>query len=81
MRRSKTPFPRLTWASCECGCGFEGEDDVTQFCIEEAALIHYDAFIAAQQEAEEAAERERAAVADAMAKAKQLHFERFGVRT
>jgi hypothetical protein len=26
----------LTWASCECGCGFEGEDDVTQFCIEYA---------------------------------------------
>jgi len=24
---------------CECGCGFEGEDDVAQFCIEEAFLL------------------------------------------
>jgi len=23
---------------CECGCGFVGEDDVTQFCVEEAVF-------------------------------------------
>jgi hypothetical protein len=29
--------------TCECGCGYEGEDDVTQFCIEEAVFerLHY----------------------------------------
>jgi len=29
-------FPRLTWVSCECGCGYEGEDLVAQYLIEEA---------------------------------------------
>jgi hypothetical protein len=28
----------LTWARCECGCGLEGEDEVTQWLIEEAAF-------------------------------------------
>ncbi len=49
MKRSGAPFPALTWTSCECGCGFEGEDDVTQFCIEEALLdrLDYEAQITA----------------------------------
>jgi len=29
----------LTWAACECGCGFEGEDHVTQYLIEEAVML------------------------------------------
>ena len=37
-RRSSGSFPRLTWATCECGCGWEGEDEVTQWLIEEAAF-------------------------------------------
>lgn len=28
----------MTWTACECGCGQSGEDDVAQFCIEEAVL-------------------------------------------
>lgn len=28
----------MTWVRCECGCGFEGEDDVVQFCVEEAVM-------------------------------------------
>jgi hypothetical protein len=28
----------LTWTRCDCDCGFEGEDDVTQFCIEDAVM-------------------------------------------
>jgi hypothetical protein len=24
---------------CDCGCGFEGPDDVTQWCVEEAATL------------------------------------------
>ena len=38
-RRSSRGFPPLTWARCECGCGWEGEDPVTQFLIEEAAFL------------------------------------------
>jgi hypothetical protein len=37
--RSSSAFPRLTWVRCECGCGFEGEDDVAQFLLEEALVI------------------------------------------
>jgi hypothetical protein len=29
----------LTWARCECGCGWEGEDEVTQWLLEEAAFL------------------------------------------
>jgi hypothetical protein len=29
----------LTWVRCECGCGWEGEDEVTQYLIEEAVLM------------------------------------------
>lgn len=32
----------MTWTSCECGCGWEGEDEVTQFLIEEAAWLTVD---------------------------------------
>lgn len=32
-------FPRLTWVRCECGCGWEGEDEVTQWLVEEAVLL------------------------------------------
>lgn len=28
----------MTSVRCECGCGWEGEDDVTQFCVEEAVM-------------------------------------------
>lgn len=27
----------MAWTACECGCGWEGLDDVTQWLIEEAA--------------------------------------------
>jgi len=32
----------LAWAHCECGCGWEGVDDVAQFCAEEAGMIVVD---------------------------------------
>jgi len=47
----------LTWARCECGCGWEGEDEVTQWLIEEAAfaaLDEYDALAASGVLAERA---------------------------
>jgi hypothetical protein len=28
----------VAWTWCECGCGWSGVDDVTQFCVEEAAF-------------------------------------------
>jgi hypothetical protein len=28
----------VTWTRCDCGCGWTGLDDVTQFCVEEAAF-------------------------------------------
>lgn len=37
--RWSAPIPRLTWVRCECGCGFEGEDEVVQFLLEEALAI------------------------------------------
>lgn len=88
MKRSKTSFPPLTWAACECGCGFEGEDDVTQFCIEEAALLAYDIEVNRQVEDEQEQVRgpERRPgqitdpkVAEAMAIAKELHAQQYGV--
>jgi len=36
---SSLSFPRLTWVSCECGCGWEGEDEVTQWLVEEAVRV------------------------------------------
>lgn len=43
---------------CECGCGIEGEDPVTQYLVEEAVLTAYDLHEAAAHElAEEQAER------------------------
>jgi hypothetical protein len=29
----------LTWVACECGCGWEGEDEVTQWLVEEAVVL------------------------------------------
>lgn len=81
----------MTWAACECGCGWEGEDDVTQWCIEEAALIAYDLHLDAEQR-EEAAEQPEApmkkpgeitdpVMVEAMRKVKEIHFQNTGVRT
>lgn len=35
---SSPVFPRFTWVTCECGCGWEGEDEVAQWLIEEAVV-------------------------------------------
>lgn len=57
-RRSSSGFPPLTWARCECGCGWEGEDPVTQYLLEEAGLLLLDAAEArAESEAVEDAQR------------------------
>lgn len=40
--RSPSGFPLLAWVRCECGCGEEGVDEVTQWLIEEAAMIALD---------------------------------------
>jgi hypothetical protein len=43
---------------CECGCGWEGEDEVTQYLLEECALLILDAQEAREQdEATQNAER------------------------
>ena len=54
------PFPRLTWATCEC-CGWEGEDEVTQFLVEEAVMSAFQLWQAREQERafEETARAER----------------------
>jgi hypothetical protein len=31
-------FPRFTWVACECGCGYEGEDPVAQWQLEDALM-------------------------------------------
>jgi hypothetical protein len=38
---------------CECGCGWEGEDEVTQWLVEEAAFLALDLW---EQRAEERAQ-------------------------
>ena len=87
MRRSKTSFPRLTWVACECGCGFEGEDDVVQFLIEEACMIGLDAAQAAEMEADldEPEAQKPGTITDpamqtAMEEAKRIHQIEFGSR-
>lgn len=29
----------MTWVRCECGCGWEGEDEVTQWLVQEAVAV------------------------------------------
>jgi hypothetical protein len=57
---------------------------VTQFLIEEAAAIYYDAVATAEMEAEQPAPRPGEitdpVMQQAMAEAKRLHFEATGVR-
>lgn len=36
---SPPSFPRLTWVQCECGCGWEGSDEVTEWLVAEAVLM------------------------------------------
>lgn len=33
----------MTWCRCECGCGWEGEDEVTQWLVQEASFAALDA--------------------------------------
>lgn len=74
----------MTWAHCECGCGFEGEDDVTQFCVEEAMNISFDAAVRKAEEEEAKANAKPGEITDpavqaAMDAAKRLHEETYGV--
>ncbi len=55
----------MTWTRCEC-CGWEGEDEVTQFLIEEAAFTALDVF-QSQERAKAAEESTRGANLEAMA--------------
>lgn len=62
---------------------------MTAYCVEEAAMLAYELHLAAEDAEEEAArqpERKPGQItdpvmADAMAKAKELHFRNTGVRT
>jgi len=46
--------------TCECGCGFEGEDPVGQYLLEEALLEMLDAIkLYVAQEEEREAEKQR----------------------
>ena len=36
------PIPPLTWVRCECGCGYEGPDEVGDFLLLEHAMIKID---------------------------------------
>jgi hypothetical protein len=73
---------------CECGCGFEGEDDVTQFCVEEACLLLYegvelerqgDSLIVEPEAAAKPGEIRDPALLDALSKARELHQQQFGI--
>ena len=33
------PLPRLTWVRCECGCGWEGVDETTEWLVWEAVGV------------------------------------------
>lgn len=61
----------MTWVICECGCGYEGEDPVTQYLVEEACALAYELH-ESRVAADLAAERERvqavAAAQDAVAR-------------
>lgn len=52
---------------CECGCGYEGEDAVGQYLLEEALLEMLDGIklAAAQQERDEEAKQDAIAYAHA----------------
>lgn len=52
----------MTRTTCECGCGWEGEDEVTQFLIEEAVFDYYDRFLREAEEEREAEEQQESRV-------------------
>lgn len=57
--------------TCECGCGYQGEDPVAQYLLEEACMTALDAFeIAIDAAAHEQAQRE-AAIRDAQAQVRR----------
>lgn len=64
MQTSNGIFPRFTWTRCECGCGYEGEDEVAQFLIEEALIEGLRAQDQAEHEARELASANAHAIAD-----------------
>ena len=64
--------------SCECGCGYEGEDPVAQYLLEEACMTALEQFetainlaAAEEREREHALSAAQAAVAQAVAEAEQ----------
>lgn len=59
MLKHSRRFPRLTWVRCECGCGYEGEDLVAQFLLEEALFEMLDGVkLAVMQEENQRSEYE-----------------------
>jgi hypothetical protein len=85
VKRTGASFPLLAPAWCECGCGWSGNDDVAQFCIEEALmfLVEHEetkariASLGVGGEPEDAA-GEIPDAALAQAKARAAHFARTG---
>ena len=35
----RSEFPRLAWVACDCGCGWEGDDEAAQWLVEEAVML------------------------------------------
>lgn len=57
---------------CECGCGYEGEDEVRQFLIEEACLLRLDLEEAAAERAAHEEIKHKTAVEKSLARAKRF---------
>jgi hypothetical protein len=58
--------------TCECGCGYEGEDEVAQFLIEEACLLLLDLEEAAAERAAGEEHKHENAIAKSVGRAKRL---------
>jgi hypothetical protein len=57
---------------CECGCGYQGEDEVAQFLIEEACLLRLDLEEAATKHAASEEHEHESAIAQSLNRAKRL---------
>ena len=57
---------------CECGCGYEGEDEVAQFLIEEACLAHLELVEAAAEQAAAEEIKQESAVAKFVGRAQRF---------
>lgn len=68
VSRHSGSFPRFTWVTCECGCGYEGEDEVAQHLIEEALLLRLEL----EEDLEKAQDAAEQPIADAIHRREEM---------